>query len=70
MCLLLPECYGPECFNIHLYNKSTVTGITFCKNPPVNNMLILKLLGSSRGEGSGTPLQYSRLEIPMDGGAW
>ena len=22
------------------------------------------------GEGSGTPLQYSRLETPMDGGAW
>ena len=24
----------------------------------------------SLGEGSGTPLQYSRLENPMDGGAW
>ena len=22
------------------------------------------------GEGSGTPLQYSWLENPMDGGAW
>ena len=22
------------------------------------------------GEGSGTPLEYSRLENPMDGGAW
>ena len=22
------------------------------------------------GEGSGTPLQYSCLENPMDGGAW
>ena len=22
------------------------------------------------GEGSGTPLEYSCLEIPMDGGAW
>ena len=22
------------------------------------------------GEGSGNPLQYSRLENPMDGGAW
>ena len=22
------------------------------------------------GEGNGTPLQYSRLETPMDGGAW
>ena len=27
-------------------------------------------LGSSVGEGDGTPLQYSCLENPMDGGAW
>ena len=26
--------------------------------------------GSSVGEGNGTPLQYSCLENPMDGGAW
>ena len=26
--------------------------------------------GRSAGEGSGTPLQYSCLENPMDGGAW
>ena len=26
--------------------------------------------GRSPGEGSGTPLQYSRLENPMDRGAW
>ena len=25
---------------------------------------------SQRGEGNGTPLQYSCLENPMDGGAW
>ena len=25
---------------------------------------------SSCGEGNGTPLQYSCLENPMDGGAW
>ena len=24
----------------------------------------------SDGEGNGTPLQYSYLENPMDGGAW
>ena len=28
------------------------------------------LLQSRFGEGNGTPLQYSCLEIPMDGGAW
>ena len=32
-----------------------------------------QVYGSSRaypGEGNGTPLQYSCLENPMDGGAW
>ena len=27
-------------------------------------------LPGSSGEGNGTPLQYSCLENPMDGGAW
>ena len=27
-------------------------------------------LGQVLGEGNGTPLQYSCLENPMDGGAW
>ena len=27
-------------------------------------------LGKSPGEGHGSPLQYSCLENPMDGGAW
>ena len=33
---------------------------------------IIHLMGSSIriGEGNGTPLQYSCLENPMDGGAW
>ena len=28
------------------------------------------VLGVLDGEGNGTPLQYSCLENPMDGGAW
>jgi len=28
------------------------------------------VLDTSAGEGNGTPLQYSCLENPMDGGAW
>ena len=28
------------------------------------------VLASAFGEGNGTPLQYSCLENPMDGGAW
>ena len=27
-------------------------------------------VGELDGEGNGTPLQYSCLENPMDGGAW
>ena len=27
-------------------------------------------INTSLGEGNGTPLQYSCLENPMDGGAW
>ena len=27
-------------------------------------------VGRSPGRGNGNPLQYSCLEIPMDGGAW
>ena len=33
-------------------------------------MILFGLLAISIGEGNGTPLQYSCLENPMDGGAW
>ena len=32
--------------------------------------LICRGVMETHGEGNGTPLQYSCLEIPMDGGAW
>ena len=32
--------------------------------------VIYKYLYIDLGEGNGTPLQYSCLENPMDGGAW
>ena len=32
--------------------------------------MYLTILNLLFGEGSGTPLQYSCLENPMDGGAW
>ena len=35
-----------------------------------NNRLYLGSLFPLSGEGDGTPLQYSCLENPMDGGAW
>ena len=33
-------------------------------------LIFIHLLNSHLGEGSGTPLQYSCLENPMDGGSW
>ena len=30
----------------------------------------LRAFRTKNGEGNGTPLQYSCLENPMDGGAW
>lgn len=38
ICLLLPKCYWPEAYQYHLHKLPT-TGISFCKNPPVNNEL-------------------------------
>jgi len=35
---------------------------------PMHNILIITV--AFNGEGDGTPLQYSCLVNPMDGGAW
>ena len=35
-----------------------------------NHLIFKMLLADTCGEGDGTPLQYSCLENPMDGGAW
>ena len=45
------------------------------KNPPANagdvrDVGSIPGSGRSPGEGYGSPLQYSCLENPMDGGAW
>ena len=36
----------------------------------MGTLIYLYLTASSLGKGDGTPLQYSCLENPMDGGAW
>ena len=42
-----------------------------CKTLNVNReKSVLQRCYASIGEGNGTPLQYSCLENPMDGGAW
>ena len=40
------------------------------RTPPCFMWLFLVVLVALVGEGNGTPLQYSCLENPMDGGAW
>ena len=36
--LLLPSIIDQRGFNVHLHNKQLATGISFCKNPPINNV--------------------------------
>jgi len=40
------------------------------KKPKENCICLNTLKKSAAGEGNGTPLQYSCLENPVDGGAW
>ena len=50
---------------------STISGDRTSSNQEgTNSILISKILRSYDGKGNGTPLQYSCLENPMDGGAW
>ena len=56
---------------ITYYVPGTVPTTVILLSPPKNPMKLGQALDSfTDGEGSGTPLQYSCLENPMDGGAW
>ena len=48
------------------------TLILFCPGQEwwILYLVLLLVLNPLHGEASGTPLQYSCLENPMDGGAW
>ena len=54
-----------------IVSKQGFPGGSVVKNMPVNagDMSLIPGSGRSPGEGSGNPLQYSRLENPMDRGA-
>ena len=53
------SCFSPDiCLGVGLQDYHIVA--LFLKEPPY----------CSPGEGNGTPLQYSSLENPTDGGAW
>ena len=53
-------------------NDRASPGARRLKNPPANegDVDLIPGLGRNPGGGNGTPLQYSRLEDPMDGGVW
>ena len=67
-------------FVVFLYFFALITDEGFLFFKPNYRILIISLLNFSllvlaiprlySGEGNGTPLQYSCLENPMDGGAW
>ena len=46
---------------------SCIAGVFFIPEPPGEPIFLYTILHM---EGNGTPLQYSRLENSMDGGAW
>ena len=58
-----------------LYSSQSSNTFPLQFQPPVKVKYVKHILFSenlyvSNGEGNGTPLQYSCLENPMDGGAW
>ena len=57
-----------------LLGGSKVTADGDCSHEMKRHLLlgrkVMTNLDSIFGEGNGTPLQYSCLENPMDGGAW
>ena len=65
--------YKPITVQYYIAGASQVTLVV--KNLPPNegdirNVVSVSGLGRSTGEGHGNPLQYSRLENPMNRGAW
>ena len=54
--------------NLKLQFENPRSNSVYSAEPP--RALELAAVSSSSEEGNGTPLQYSCLENPMDGGAW
>ena len=64
MCLL-----KIDCVTINMICGKHVMFLHFIKHVCHTYSSLSLLLVSKSGEGNGTPLQYSCLENPMDGGA-
>ena len=58
--------------SLHFYqlHKRLPVYLYPCQCLSFSAFLIVTILKGVSGEGSGTPLQYSCLENPIDGGAW
>ena len=54
-------------FSLRIHMSASMDWPPFLKN---TSHLIFGVYCEIFGEGNGTPLQYSRLENPMGGGAW
>ena len=54
-------------FSLRIHMSASMDWPPFLKN---TSYLIFGVYCEIFGEGNGTPLQYSRLENPMGGGAW
>ena len=57
--------------------RCLIRNVNVCLPPPIRRtyivdpwLSILNIVVYIHGEGNGTPLQYSCLENPVDGGAW
>ena len=67
---LLQRCWNPFLKNINLFILIGGQCSHEIKRRLLLGRKVMTNLDSIFGEGNGTPLQYSCLENPMDGGAW
>ena len=72
ICFLILSSFGfSVCLLLSTCMLTTILLSTCMLMTIVNiQFLLIRFLAISFGEGNGTPLQYSCLENPMDGGAW
>ena len=79
--LHLPDCAPSYCRAMHglsscwcmlvrFCNSYEISPLSFFKRPSTTMAWFCCCINLCIGEGNGTPLQYSCLENPMDGGAW
>ena len=68
--LAFPDWYsGITGGNHYFFPIINILYCTLCKQS-ICNFMFFEIKEKNHGEGNGTPLQYSCLENPMDGGAW